>query len=159
MISLEEYLILFNELLNTRVIFQIVTGDKIEIHGRMIVNIKFGNTAYRQTVYVGDIADTFILELDILKEHKFTLNFKKNELHSYHRTLIESDIIEPSSSPWASPILLVRKKDDSTRFCVEYRKLNDTTKNDIYPLPRIDDTLDVLSGHKWFSTLNLKSGN
>ncbi|GFU24444.1 hypothetical protein TNCV_2264111 [Trichonephila clavipes] len=70
----------------------------------------------------------------------------------------ENDIIEPSSSPWASPIVLVRKKDGSTRFCVDYRKLNDVTKKDSYPLPRRDDTLDTLSGHKWFSTLDLKSG-
>lgn len=61
--------------------------------------------------------------------------------------------IEPSSSHWVSSIVLVKKKDGSTRFCVDYRKLNDVT----IPLPRIDDCLDARAGCKWFSTLDLCS--
>ena len=70
----------------------------------------------------------------------------------------EQGIIEPSSSPSTSPIVLVRKKDGTHRFCVDYRKLNEVTKKDSYPLPRIDTTLDALEGSKWFSTLDMKSG-
>ena len=50
------------------------------------------------------------------------------------------------------------KKDGGTQFCVDYRQLNDATMKDAYPLPRIDDTLDMLAGKQWFSTLDLASG-
>ena len=69
----------------------------------------------------------------------------------------QNDIIEPSISPWALPIVLVWKKYGSARFCVDYRRLNNITKKNSYLLPRNDDTLDTLSGHQWFSTLDLKS--
>lgn len=55
-------------------------------------------------------------------------------------------------------MVLVTKKDGSFRFCLDYRKINDVTVKDSQPLPRIDDSLDALSGSKWFSTLDLKSG-
>ena len=55
-------------------------------------------------------------------------------------------------------MVLVTKKDGTTRFCVDYRKLNDVTRKDAYPLPRIDDTLDALRGLRYFSTLALYSG-
>ena len=60
--------------------------------------------------------------------------------------------------PWASAIVMVEKKDGSKGFCVEYRHLNDITIKDAYPLPRIDDSLDQLSGAEWFSCLDLNSG-
>ncbi|GFY19212.1 retrovirus-related Pol polyprotein from transposon 17.6 [Trichonephila clavipes] len=94
-----------------------------------------------------------------IKQHPRRLPFaKQEEVQRLINDMKNNDDIEPSSRPWASPIVLVRKKDGSTRFCVDYRWLNDVTKKDSYPLPRIDDTLDTLAGNTWFSTLDLKSG-
>ena len=66
--------------------------------------------------------------------------------------------IEPSDSPWSSPVVLVTKKDGGTRLGVDYHRLNDATVKDAYPLPTIDNTLDMLAGKQWFSTLDLVSG-
>ena len=60
----------------------------------------------------------------------------------------QNDFIELPTRPSALPIVFVWKKDDSTRFCFDYRRLNDITKKDTYPFPRTDDTLDTLSGHQ-----------
>ena len=67
-------------------------------------------------------------------------------------------IVEPAASPWASNIVLVKKKDGTLRFCVDYRRLNSVTKQDSYPLPLIDNCLNALSGSSWYSTLDLRSG-
>ena len=85
----------------------------------------------------------------------FSLREKVCELT---QEMLDHGVIQPSSSPWASPIVLVAKKDGSTRFCVDYRKLNAITKLDVYPLPRIDDSLDLLAETRFFSTLDLASG-
>ena len=65
---------------------------------------------------------------------------------------------EPSDSPWASPVVLVTKKDGSTRFCVDYHSLNLLTVKDAYPLPRIDDSHRLLGNQQWFFTKDLASG-
>ena len=72
--------------------------------------------------------------------------------------LLEARVIRESCSPYASPIVLVKKKDGSPRLCVDYRQLNSKTRKDAFPLPRIEESLDALSGARWFSTLDLASG-
>ena len=72
--------------------------------------------------------------------------------------LLDQGIIEPSSSPFASPIVLVKKKDGSLRICVDYRRLNAKTFKDAFPLPRIDESLEALSGAVYFSSLDLAHG-
>ena len=59
--------------------------------------------------------------------------------------MLEKKVVHPSKSPWASPVVLVAKKNGDPRFCVDYRRLNSVTKMDVYPLPRINDMLDSLS--------------
>ena len=71
---------------------------------------------------------------------------------------LKAGVIQESTSPWASPLVYVRKKDGTVRPCVDYRRLNDVTRKDAYPLPLIQDCLDSLSGSAIFSTLDLQSG-
>ncbi len=82
----------------------------------------------------------------------------RKEIDNQVQKLLDADLIEPSHSPWASPVILVRKKDGSYRFCIDYRRLNSITIKDAHPLPRVDDSLDALSGATLFSTLDLSSG-
>ena len=58
------------------------------------------------------------------------------------QNMLEQGVIKPSSSPWSSPVVLVEKKDGSKRFCADYCRLNSVTEMDVFPLPRVDDTLD-----------------
>ncbi|XP_038063012.1 uncharacterized protein LOC119733697 [Patiria miniata] len=83
---------------------------------------------------------------------------RRQALHEEIDSLLQSGKITPSKSPWASPVLMVPKKNGQFRFCVDYRKLNRVTKLDAYPMPTIDTILDSLHGAKIFSSLDLRSG-
>ena len=83
---------------------------------------------------------------------------KQNIIETYLKEMLDKDVIEPSTSPWSSPIVLVPKANGEIRFCVDYRKLNKITIKDSYPLSRIDDTLQMLRGASIFSSLDLKAG-
>ena len=82
---------------------------------------------------------------------------RKHELEQL-KEMLDQEIIRPSCSLWASPVVMVKKKDGTLRFCIDFRKLNDVTVKDTHPLSRIDDTLEALKGAKIFSTVDLKLG-
>lgn len=83
--------------------------------------------------------------------------FKQQILDEEIKKMLELDVIEPSKSPWSSPVLLVPKEDKTYRFCVDYRALNSVTKKDAYPIPFISSILDKLRGARYLSSMDIKS--
>ena len=82
----------------------------------------------------------------------------QGEVEEHITDMLRRGVIEPSKSPWASPIVLAKKKDGSTRFCIDYRRLNNVTVKDAYPLPKIDESLSQLNGSNWFCALDMNTG-
>ena len=113
-----------------------------------------------------DIGRTHLVQHDIQIGEAAPIRQPPRRVPEVQREIIEEEVakmlrqgvVEPSQSPWASPVVLVKKKDGSTRFCVDYRRLNTVTQFDAYPLPRIDETIDSLVGNKFFTALDLLSG-
>lgn len=82
----------------------------------------------------------------------------REKLDGMVNDMLKRKVIRPSVSPYAARVVPVQKKDGSIRFCIDYRGLNADTTKDAFPLPRIDDCLDALSGAQWFHVMDLKSG-
>jgi len=90
-----------------------------------------------------------------LRRHPIAhLDFIDNQVDQ----MLQAEVVEPCSSSWSSNVVSVRKADGTLRFCVNYRRLNDLTYKDSFPLPRINTCLDALGGSVCFSTMDLRSG-
>ena len=109
-------------------------------------------------------AKTTYHEINLTDHRPFKEKYRRippsmlHEVREHIAKMLDSGVIKPSQSPYASAVVLVRKKSGGLRFCVDFRRLNGLTVRDSYGLPRADDMFDRLAGAAWFSTLDLKSG-
>ena len=115
-----------------------------------------------------DMGHTKVAEHKIVLKDPDTPSFKErfhripppqlDEVREHLKLMLDAGVIRPSNSPWCNAVVLVRKKDGSLRFCIDFRKLNSLTVKDSHPLPRICETLESLAGAAHYSTFDMNSG-
>ena len=102
--------------------------------------------------------------IELLKDEPFKERFRRiappvvEEVRRHIQEMLDGGAIQPSQSPWCNAMVLVRKKDGSLRFCIDFCRLNQMTKKDAFPLPRMQETMESMVGARHFSCMDLKSG-
>jgi hypothetical protein len=125
---------------------QTVSWEIFPILNKVFLTLTLGQHPLKIWVFVASITE-FIFGLDILRTYDASVDLEHQMLHLAEQ---EVSLWSPRAGPLPSG--LVWKKNGDLCFCMDYRKLNDVTKKNCFPLPRIDNTLDTLAGAKWFST-------
>ena len=147
---------------------KLIEGVHPEVSEKHVTRLKCSLTKYDDILS----RDEFEMRLTDLIQHDIDTGQERPVRQALRRTplvhnqvidthiqsMVKQGLIEPSHGEWSSNIVLVLKKDKSYRFCLDYRQLNRVSQKDVYPLPRIDASLDALAGSSWFSTLDLRSG-
>ena len=102
--------------------------------------------------------------IELMDDEPFKERFQRisppllEEVGENLQDMLDGGAIWPSKSPWCNAIVLVRKKDGTLQFCIDFRKLNARTKKDSFPLPRMQETMESMVGARFFSSMDLKSG-
>ena len=108
--------------------------------------------------------DTTEHVIEVTNSEPFRERFRRiappmvDEVRQHIQEMLDGGAIHPSQSPWCNAVVLVRKKDGSLRFCIDFRKLNERTRKDAYPLPRMQEQMESMVGTRHFSCIDLKSG-
>ncbi|XP_061765808.1 uncharacterized protein LOC133558442 [Nerophis ophidion] len=128
-----------------------------------VLNPTNQDSILRKGVHLGefffmDEAETVTLPQGPTETVSAISSSEREEIDRQVTALLADGVIEDSCSPWASPVVLVKKKNGEWRFCIDYRRLNSITVKDSHPLPWVDETLDALAGSLWFSTLDFTNG-
>ena len=125
--------------------------ELIREYGHLFPDVPSRTTLIEHDVNVGDAQP--------VKQHPYRLNPSKQAyLNNEIQYLLDNDLIEPSQSNWSSPCILVPKPDGSYRMCTDYRKVNNLTKTDTFPIPRMDDCVDKVGNAKYVSKFDLLKG-